>query len=247
MYFVLGAMTCPRGPAQNRRHLQTHYVYSDDDGTTWSMPIVVEHGLKKEGWHSFWPSPGRGIQLENGRLIVPVTVYDFDKMYAAYLYSDDHGDHWGVSSPIASGLSEAKFAELDNGTIMINSRNATGQGKRAIITSTDQGKTWSKLFYHAELTEPGCNGSFIKVKYQEKNLLIFSNPDHPKERKNMTIRVSFDQGNTWPVRKTIYEGPSAYSCLTVLPDGNIALLYENGDDSPYERISLGEMFPGNGW
>ena len=50
--------------------------------------------------------------------------------------------------------------------------------------------------------------------------------------------ISEDEGKTWINRILIHEGPSAYSCLTILPDGNIGLLYENGEKSPYEAISF---------
>ena len=53
----------------------------------------------------------------------------------------------------------------------------------------------------------------------------------------MTIRLSYDEGRAWPVSKLLYAGPSAYSCLTVLPDGKIACLYEAGQKSPYEKIT----------
>jgi sialidase-1 len=54
----------------------------------------------------------------------------------------------------------------------------------------------------------------------------------------MTVKISYDGGKTWPDKRVIYEGPSAYSCLTVLPDGEIGLLYENGIESPYEKITF---------
>ena len=39
----------------------------------------------------------------------------------------------------------------------------------------------------------------------------------------------------------VYEGPSAYSCLTVLPDGNIGFFYEAGLQRPYEGIVFEEI------
>ena len=57
----------------------------------------------------------------------------------------------------------------------------------------------------------------------------------------MTVRVSYDEGLTWPVARVIHEGPSAYSSLVVLPDGSIGLLFERGDRSPYERITFARL------
>jgi len=52
------------------------------------------------------------------------------------------------------------------------------------------------------------------------------------------VRISLDDGKTWPVARTLYEGPCAYSCLTVLPDTSIGCLYERGRRNPYEKITF---------
>jgi sialidase-1 len=54
----------------------------------------------------------------------------------------------------------------------------------------------------------------------------------------MTVRLSPDDGKTWPVGKLLYAGPAAYSSLAVLRDGTIGILYERGYASPYERITF---------
>ena len=54
----------------------------------------------------------------------------------------------------------------------------------------------------------------------------------------MTVRMSEDEGATWPVSRVVHEGPAAYSSLVVLPDRSIGLLFERGDRSPYEKITF---------
>ena len=54
----------------------------------------------------------------------------------------------------------------------------------------------------------------------------------------MTVRLSYDEGKSWPVAKQLHGGPSAYSCLTVLSDMTIGCLYERGDGTPYEKITF---------
>ena len=71
-----------------------------------------------------------------------------------------------------------------------------------------------------------------------KDILLFSNPNHENKRLNMSVKLSYDGGGTWPVVKTLHEGPTAYSCLTVLQDGRIACFYEAGQNNPYEKITL---------
>jgi len=67
-------------------------------------------------------------------------------------------------------------------------------------------------------------------------MILFSNPASGDSRKNMTLRASKDEGKTWPVSKLLHPGPSAYSDMAVLDNGNIAVLYEAGEEHPYESI-----------
>ena len=103
------------------------------------------------------------------------------------------------------------------------------------------GLTWSPVRHDPTLIEPICQGSLIRYTNQQKpkqhfKTLLFSNPASDNKRVNITIRVSFDDGETWNTGKTLYSGPSAYSGLAVLPDGNIGCLYECGENNPYEKI-----------
>ncbi len=234
-----GRNDVPEGGNAVQRHLSLQYVFSDNEGITWSIPLVVEHGLKKDGWHSMWPGPGRGTVLSNGRLILPITVFDLEHFYSYYLYSDDHGNSWDISGNIGTDINEPTLVEIDENTLLVNARNRNRNGTRAIVTSGDKGKTWSEIMYHEDLPDPTCQGSCIRIKDAKgKNILLFSNAADPKKRQNMTVTISYDNGKSWPVKRTVYEGPSAYSCLTILPDGEIGLLYENGIESPYEKISF---------
>ena len=81
------------------------------------------------------------------------------------------------------------------------------------------------------LIEPVCQASFLRYTNAEsdgKNRLLFSNPATKTDRDRVTVRLSYDEGETWPVSKLLYEGKSAYSSLAVLPDRTIACLYERG-------------------
>jgi len=115
------------------------------------------------------------------------------------------------------------------------------QTTRAIATSKDGGMTWSSVRHDPTLVEPICQASFLRYTKQpedDRNRLLFSNPAHGQrgQRRDMTIRMSYDEGKTWPVQRLLGPGPAAYSCLAVLPDGDIACLFETGQQHPYERI-----------
>jgi sialidase-1 len=67
---------------------------------------------------------------------------------------------------------------------------------------------------------------------------LFSNPVS-KERERMTVHLSYDEGESWPIAKLITPDLSGYSCLTVLQDGSIGCLYERGNiNKSYDNISF---------
>jgi sialidase-1 len=224
--------------------------YSEDDGNTWSEPKDITKTTKKENWWWYATGPGVGIQLQQapykGRLVIPCD-HTSEKGYGSHvIYSDDHGKSWQLGGSVIGGCNECQVVELADGRLMLNMRmQKNGQGKRGIATSTDGGETWSKFKLDSTLIEPVCQASFLRYTLASdngKNRLLFSNPASAPapgktrgDRVKMTVRLSYDEGKTWPVSKLLHEGPSAYSCLTVLPDGDIGCLYEGGE-TKYGKI-----------
>lgn len=244
--FCPGRNNITEGPNRERRHLMVQYVYSDDEGESWSNPIHVDYTLREDNWQSIWSAPGRGVQLKNGKLIIPCTINKETKVMATILvYSDDHGETWDKIE-VAEKINEPQMVELANGDWMVNARNQMEFRQcRAVTISKDMGKTWSQPVGDRNLPDPNCQGSIIqnifKVGKEKKDLLVLSNNNTGKGRRNMTVKLSDDNGKTWKYKKLIHEGPSAYSCLTILPNGNIGLLYESGEKSPYEGIAFVEI------
>ncbi|GBF82644.1 sialidase family protein [Aphanothece sacrum] len=221
---------------------------SQDEGKTWSKPVEITPSVKQPDWTWYATGPGVGIQLQkNDRLVIPCNHCEAEskKYYSHIFYSDDHGQTWklGGSSPSdRPGMNECQVVELANGSLMLNMRNQNpSPRKRGICLSKDQGLSWSNFSYDSTLIDPTCQASFlryIKPNQNQEGKLIFSNPASQKERINLTVRLSKDEGKTWPVSRQIDGGPSAYSCLTILPDLSIGCLYECGKSSPYEHITF---------
>lgn len=227
---------------------------SNDDGMTWSKPREITADVKRDGWGWYATGPGVGIQLTrgkyNGRLVIPCDHREVKngksiKMSHVF-YSDDHGVTWKLGGTVGDHTDECQVVELHDGRLMINMRNywsrEGGQkelgGKRSVAISNDGGETWEDFQFDETLIEPVCQASFLKHSddvYRPAPLL-FSNPASTKNRSNLTVRMSSDQGTTWPISKSIHAGPAAYSCLAVLPDRSIGCLYESGDNTAYERL-----------
>ena len=237
-------------PDASGRIILLHAIVSHDEGKTWSEPRDITRMVTKGVGGSIMAAPGMGMQMRNGRLLLPCysTRGQMGKArqnsYSSVCYSDDHGETWHLGGGAARSTNECQVVELVDGSLMINMRNyhEREKGVRAVATSEDGGESWSGVRYDQTLIEPNCQASFIRYtgagKIADKSRLLFSNPAHGNERINMTVRLSYDEGRTWPISKVIYPGPTAYSCLTVLNDHSIGMLYESGQEGPYEKITF---------
>jgi sialidase-1 len=222
---------------------------SKDDGETWSQAHEITKDVKKDNWTWYATGPGRGTQLTKGkykgRLVVSSNHVEAGtkQNYVQTIYSDDHGKSWklGGITPQDS-VNESTVAELSDGRLMLNMRNASAKRTRQVSISSDGGNSWSSVYTDTALIEPVCEGNLIQYpRGKKKKWLVFSNPASQTSRTQMTVRVSYDDGRTWPVKKLLYGGPSAYSCLTVTPNGNIACFYEAGYSKAYEGIVFEEI------
>ncbi|MDF9826575.1 sialidase-1 [Ereboglobus sp. PH5-10] len=224
---------------------------STDDGRTWSPPKNLTRALKKEEWWLFAPAPGRGIMLKDGTLVMPAQGRDEKGLaFSNIVLSRDAGKTWSASHPAYSGSNENQIVQLDDGSIMLNSRRGRDQGSRAVTVTHDLGKTWREHPSSGALVEPGCMAALHRHEYtapdgSRKSILLFANPNSKKAREKMTIKVSFDNGATWPARHWILlneEKRSAYSCLTSVDEQTIGILYEAGAaNMVFQKIPLAEI------
>ncbi|WP_341225336.1 sialidase family protein [uncultured Arcticibacterium sp.] len=211
---------------------------STDNGKTWSLPIDITSQVSKPEWRNDFKfiTSGRGIQTQSGKLLH--TIVNLEKGLHVF-GSDDHGINWYlIETPILSS-DESKIVELADGSLMINSR-VNKAGMRYIHTSKDEGATWYTK-PDSSLIDPGCNASLIRYLSKDgQNILLFSNANSSKERQNLSIKLSYDEGKSWTKGKTIYSGSSAYSSMTVLANGDIGLFFEKDDyqKNAFVRLKL---------
>jgi sialidase-1 len=210
---------------------------SDDDGATWTKPVEITKSVKRPDWTWFATGPGVGLQMKSGRLVVPCDAVDLGgkRSYSLAIFSDDGGATWAAGDVVGDAWNECQVAELSDGALMLNMRNHLSMNRtRGVALSRDGGKTWGPATPDAALVEPACQASLVRASW-EPNRLLFSNPAGAK-RERMTVKLSLDDGRSWPRSLTLHEGPAAYSCLAVLPGGRAACLFEAGDKQPYEKI-----------
>ena len=220
---------------------------STDDGLTWSQPVEITKDAKLPDWTWYATGPGSGIQLRSGRLIIPCDHIEAgtERYFSHVLYSDDHGASWKLGGSAGPFTNECEVVELADGALLLNMRNYDRQQRaRAVSRSTDGGLTWSPVVHDTALVEPICQASIRRYSLAGvggKSRILFSNPSESAARKELALRLSYDEGRTWPVGKVLWAGPAAYSSLAVLDDGTILCLYERGLKGAYENITLARV------
>ena len=244
--------------------------YSDDDGKTWSDPILLNGMVKAEDSRVLVTGPGRGMQIKNGkykgRLIIPV----YDTAQSGIIYSDDHGATWNYAkgpSAKKAAMSESQIVEMPDGTLRVYARS-TGS-KIAEAMSFDGGQTWTEAAHVPGMTQPGWGSQLSVIRYggliEGKPALIMSSPagvGNYRRDGRVKIGLITDTGKEGSEKYKIdwtydYSVDSknagfAYSCLSELPNHQIGLMYEKYDSynpaelhsqdiMKYEELSLSEL------
>jgi len=255
---------------------------SKDQGKTWEREdLVIEKDVR--GNVPEMHMAEHGITLchgqHPGRLLRPARVYGKSDGYNTAIYSDNAGKTWRTSGPFPlMGTGEGAVAELSNGHLYYTSRKhwfkdaAQSRAERSFAWSTDAGETWRDVEYDSELPDGpryrGVEGrgashqghfgmmcGLARLPVENRDILLYSNADTlGHERVRMTVWVTLDGGKTWPVKRLIYEGPSAYSSLAAgrpgtPSEGWIYVLFEGGEKEKYEggylaRFNLGWVLQG---
>lgn len=231
------------------RICRSFVTHSDDDGATWAKPVDITASVKRPTMvTSIASGPGIGIQLTRGqhvgRILIPFNqgpIAD-GKVYA--VFSDDRGETWRYGE-VASGnlpgsANEVQMVELADGSIMLNARNQHGPKMRKTAISRDGGETWSQLHDDEQLIEPTCQASIIRhgMGNPVEGNLLFSYPASTTARTNGTVRLSRDDGKTWPISRVICPGKFGYSCLVSLDDKTIGCLFEHGNKICFCKFGL---------
>jgi len=240
-------------------YMRCFYMRSTDDGVTWGEPVEITSAFEKfrkaYDWKVLATGPDHGIQLKNGRLVVPVWLSTgtggnaHRPSVTATVFSDDGGATWqagDIAVPCTEtwiNPNETVAVELGDGRVMLNVRNESKAHRRLVTVSPDGATGWCAPRFDGSLLEPICMGSIVRYPAKPNSgpvWLLFSNPDNlscengkeipgnNRDRKNLSVKLSKDDGQTWPVNRTVEPGPSMYSDLAVAPDGTVFCFYGRG-------------------
>ena len=242
------------------------YITSTDGGLNWSEPVNITLQVHKpnqalinpayqfkEDWRHYANGPGHGMQFISGkykgRMLVPANhsqgeFGDHGVDYLAHaFYSDDHGKTFQLTESIAiPGSNESTAAQLSKNGLMLNIRNQKADiHARIVAKSYNGGISWDTTYFDRQLPDPICQGSLLSIP-QKKGpfILAFSNAADTQNRDNLTLRISKDEGATWPIlipvdnSNILGESPkdfTAYSDLVIMDSNHIGIIYERKDYS----------------
>ena len=234
---------------------------SDDDGVSWSRPRQITAEVKLPNWGWYATGPGHGIQLRSGRLLIPcdhslrLSHPDGEASYSSHvILSDDHGASWRVGGCLPEGSNECCAIETVAGEVYLNARNApwsllarngmtedkNRQYHRIVAFSDDGGDSFGLAACDAALPEPICQASICRLTdatHHDRDRILFCNPAGPG-RRDLTLRLSYDECRSWALSRTLHRGSAQYSDLCVAADMTILCFYERGLEAPYQTLTL---------
>lgn len=222
---------------------------SDDSGVTWSAPRNLSETCRKPTWGWYGAGPGLGLFLSDakpGRLLIPAYHSERGVYRTHCLYSDNHGETWQIGADAADHTSEAQIVAMNDGSLLMNARNTSpGGGNRAVLISRDRGSTWKPATGSSPIPEHDCQGSLFRIPragIAKEFDLVFTQPLN-RQRTDVQARLSEDNGKTWPFARPLWNGPSAYTAMTELPNCQIGVLLECGNKNAHEQIAFLRFSP----
>lgn len=222
--------------------LRMYISRSNDNGMTWTEPEDITSQIygtecddpERQKWLGGFFGSGNGLLTSTGRIMFVVAMREENREVVCNraVYSDDNGQTWKVSERASVGGDEAKVTELVDGRILMSIRHG---GNRWYNISEDGGLTWKETTSEwTDIVAPACNGDLIRFTStkngDDKNRLLHSVPAG-SSRKNVTVYVSYDEGESWPTSRCIVPYNSAYSSLCILPNKTIGLYVEETYES----------------
>jgi sialidase-1 len=245
------------------------FITSVDNGKTWSEPTNITTQVHRpnqpdknpaynfpESWRAYANTPGHGMQFMDGpykgRIYIAANhssgePHPESEDYLAHgYYTDDHGKTFKISDKISiKGSNEATAAPLSGGRLIFNARNQKGDIRERIVAySNDGGQTWDSTYFDKTLIDPVCQGSILTIgKRNGKNILAFVNAADQQKRNNLTLRISFDEGKSWPVSKVIANDPTredfaAYSDVVTMNKNTVGILFEKDHYQTIEFVPV---------
>lgn len=233
------------GASTPHERIKTYVSRSQDNGQTWSTPEDISSQIfagERSNWYASFCAAGNGLKTRNGILMFVAAMRhnSSSTLYNHVVYSNDNGETWNVSNCAMMGGDESKVVELNDGRILMSIRHQGG-GERFYtisdnVPTKDEPVSWtqkntSTCDSWADMIEPACNGDIVRytstIDGFDKDRILHTVPNDRSTRQNVSMFISYDEGKTWSIKKTLCKALSAYSSIAILNDGTIGVYLED--------------------
>lgn len=231
-------------------------ISSRDEGRTWSeprwlansapgcvapitsstgstTPTAVDSADRSGGSSRFSSGTGNSaIQLRHGKFKGRLLVALYGSNATAMIFSDDHGKTWQPGALVAwASVGEPSLVELSDGRVIMSPRGGDSpKNERMFVFSHDGGASVAEIRFEPAIPIPGRGGELLAIENPGMDLpgngrpIVFSGP---AENGNcLTLKVSFDDGASWPISKLLDNGSAGNASMVALPGGKIGIIYE---------------------
>lgn len=228
--------------------IRSYVCRSSDKGQSWSEPEDITFQLWGDqatrpmcrNYRASFFGSGNGLRLTRGehagRIMFAAAMVRINSNVADnfVVYSDDNGMTWKVSQRAYEGGDEAKLMELVDGRVLISVRQS---GARGYNYSSNGGLAWGTQGRWECMKSNACNGDMLRLAATDRgdscNILLHSIPNS-MERRDVSIFVSYDEGQTWQDPVLLFDGPSVYSSMTLLKNGSVGVFLEENPNGACE-------------
>ena len=244
-----------------RHYEKCFYTKSTDDLESFTDTIEITNVFNEYkteyDWKVIATGPGHSIKMTMGRIVVPIWMSygtgdgGHRPSRLSVIYSDDSGESWQRGELIKDTVknpSETTAVELSDGSLLLNVRNEhfETEGRRAYTISKNGAAAFTDFQFDTSLLEPCCFGCILRY---DQNRILFSNPDilegmhygfkMYRDRKQLTVQISYDDCKSWTKKRVVEEGISAYSDMAIGQNNQIFMLYErDGIEHQYDTKYL---------
>jgi len=209
-----GRLRGPEGPGTGWASVDQKYKTSTDNGYTWSEDVML-----REEWGLVFRN--KPIILANGDWILGVE--DALESRSRFLITPDSGQSWFYTDPVPGVLhSHPTLIQRSDGSLLALLRPLTQQDnpppgalpRIGRTQSFDNGRTWTEAVY-TDL--PNHGAAFDMVKLQDgRVVLVWNNSE--TDRSRLTLALSEDEGDTWPVMRDLEVPPGSYEYPAIIQD-----------------------------
>ncbi|MDN5654202.1 MAG: glycoside hydrolase, partial [Kocuria sp.] len=117
--------------------------------------------------------------------------------------------------------------EPEKGELVLLMRNQNSRARVDRSRSSDGGQTWGPVDFDPQLTEIFSQPNAVALSTERGRGVVFANASQLLPFRSCgVLRLSYDDGRTWPHNKVFNPRHYVYQSMAQLSDGSIGLLWE---------------------